>query len=1133
MKTFELWFSILKTLFLFATLNFSISQFALAQTAVLESDSLALVALYNATDGKNWIHNNNWLIGPVSTWWGVSSDGNRVLGVDLTIDGLLRIGNNLTGTLPDELGNMTELRYLCIGFNSFLEGTLPNLSNLTKLWSLELPSNNISVEIPIWIGQMTELINLTLSGNLLSGSIPEELYNLTNLQHLGLSGQWCAGQISGSISPSISKLINLKSLNLECNQLEGALPPEIGNLINLETLSLAQNNFSGSLPSELWNLNKLGFLYIPNNNFDGEIPPQIGQLNNLTVLGIWNNNFTGNFPTEVYNLNKLTRLSIGGNSFDFELTSEIGNLVNLTEFEINTMNSVIGEIPPEIGNLTKLEILAIANNHFTGELPDEIGKLKNLRSIEIWGNNLTGIIPEEISELPNLDYLDINYNKFVEIPSMPNIDSIFSCMGNRLTFEDFERNLSFFHKQNIELYYIGQQAFGREYDTTAIEGKSFTLSIPCGGIYNHYQWWKNGTLLSNAPDASELGFSSIQLSDAGTYYITVTNDSVPDLELTSFPVHLTIEEHCMKQDSLALVALYNATDGPNWTRNDNWLTGPVNTWWGVTCSECSVLELVLQIDENTGNNLSGELPSEIGDLSDLHHLRLRNNHLSGTFPEEMSRLSNLQKFYIDNNQISGNIPPWLGNLTNMIELGLGGNQFVGQIPVELSLLTNLITLYLDGPFNSGKLIGTLPNSFVNLIQLRTLIISNNQLSGNIPAILGNLNNLETLWLNNNLFIGNIPDEIFQLHNLKQFYLDYNNLSGELSAQIGNFENMQEFTLSNNEFTGNIPVEIKNLDKLRILNLEQNHFVELPSIKDISGFLACSNNNLTFEDFERNLDLIRNTTIDFQYSPQYKFGREYDTIAIEGSSFNLSIPCGGIYNHYQWWKDVTLLSNAPDASELNFSSIQLSDAGTYYITVSNDSVPDLTLQSYPVHLTLLNIPTLSSPSNNSIDQAITMELQWNEVLWADNYSLQLSTSADFSTLLIDQVEITTTEFSTDYLQEGTQYFWRVNASSVAGTSGWSDVWSFTTQSIGTELIPVNLIIIDGQHSPIFQITGIEQYPDNTLTIFTQWGKKVYEKNSYNNELDFSDYPAETYYYVLTVEKSDGIEQIKNFVDVVKP
>ena len=129
-------------------------------------------------------------------------------------------------------------------------------------------------------------------------------------------------------------------------------------------------------------------------------------------------------------------------------------------------------------------------------------------------------------------------------------------------------------------------------------------------------------------------------------------------------------------DSTALVALYEATDGDNWTNNTHWLSDrPLGEWHGVTTdADGRVTWLALG-----GNQLSGSIPPELGNLANLTWLALYGNQLSGSIPPELGNLTNLTDLNLYGNQLSGSIPPELGNLTNLTGLRLGGNQLSGSI----------------------------------------------------------------------------------------------------------------------------------------------------------------------------------------------------------------------------------------------------------------------------------------------------------------------------------------------------------------------------------------------------------------------------------------------------------------------
>ena len=141
----------------------------------------------------------------------------------------------------------------------------------------------------------------------------------------------------------------------------------------------------------------------------------------------------------------------------------------------------------------------------------------------------------------------------------------------------------------------------------------------------------------------------------------------------------------VETDREALVALYNATDGENWNQSDNWLSdAPLGEWKGVLTDDRRVVVLYLG-----DNGLTGEIPPELGSLSNLTDLSLHGNDLSGAIPAELGSLSNLAELDLRNNALSGAIPAELGNLSNLAGLDLRNNALSGAIPAELGSLSNV------------------------------------------------------------------------------------------------------------------------------------------------------------------------------------------------------------------------------------------------------------------------------------------------------------------------------------------------------------------------------------------------------------------------------------------------------------
>ena len=338
---------------------------------VNQSDSIALVALYNATDGPNWDIPWN-LTKPVAKWEGVKLNANgRVYALDLE-------SNNLAGNFPAEMGNLTELQYLNLYYNS-LTGTLPSeIGNLNALTYLNFGFNKLT-GIPDEIGNLNQLINLNLSMNKIEGNIPKSLANLQNLKTLNLS----SNKFSGEIPIEITNLVSLETLKIYGNQLLGNIPDEIGNMSELTYLELSSNMLSGALPSSLGNLPKLESLFLDNNQLTGDIPTEIGNIPTLTYLYLSNNHLQGDVPNSLATHSKLKQLLIKNNKLsglpDFTSSSVRQLYVQNNQFTFEDIEPNLGiysfiywpqdtvgqvqEINPTEGEMVNLEIVVGGTNN--------------------------------------------------------------------------------------------------------------------------------------------------------------------------------------------------------------------------------------------------------------------------------------------------------------------------------------------------------------------------------------------------------------------------------------------------------------------------------------------------------------------------------------------------------------------------------------------------------------------------------------------------------------------------------------------------------------------------------------------------------------------------------------------------
>ena len=301
----------------------------------------ALIALYNATDGDNWSNNDNWLSSkPIGEWYGVTAnERGRVTKLDLT-------ENGLHGTLPSDLGNLTNLTTLYLSHNSLIGSIPPDLGNLTSLEFAQL------------------------RGNQLSGPIPSELANLASVRQLDLSDNL----LSGSIPPELGSLPNLEALWLLNNQLTGCVPPGL--------LDALRNAFS-----EL-DLPTCGQGVVTDASADREALVAIYQ-----AMGGW--------TTWNVRRNWMTDRPIGE---WYGVTTDADGRVTALELPRNEMGGIV---PAALGDLTSLTSLDLSGNYLVGILPQELGKLTGLQTMYFSGNSFAGCIPEGLKNVQSNDFSEL------------------------------------------------------------------------------------------------------------------------------------------------------------------------------------------------------------------------------------------------------------------------------------------------------------------------------------------------------------------------------------------------------------------------------------------------------------------------------------------------------------------------------------------------------------------------------------------------------------------------------------------------------------------------------------------------------------------------------------------------------
>jgi len=693
-------------------------------------DSLALVAIYEKTQGKNWT--KQWdLEKPVYTWEGVDLKLGRVTQVILN-------NTNLTGEIPKEVMNLPMLQVLDWAGNN-LKGEIPALwSGLDSLREINMKNNELTGNIPDSMGTLIHLERVDLSGNKLDGELPKMIQKWVNLWYLNLANN----TLSGELPEEIGKLEILTFLELQDNNFTGSLPQTLGNLTNLQELNLANNRFTETIPEELGKLTKLEFLKLNNNRLSGKIPASLSKLSVLTLLDLHSNGLEKNIPTDLGQLTRLKELYLHSNNLDSTIPSELGKLSELVRLNLSE-NQFTGTIPSTFNKLTQIKSLLLEDNRLTGAIPD-LSSLKVLEQLSLANNDLTGIIPSYFTALPNLTKLEIQSNGFTKLPDFSKQLDALSVEDNNFLFSDLEPNRTI-----SKFTYSPQADLDSILNIDVVWGTELKLSVTnAGGSETKYQWTKNSENLGTASASNELVINPVDYSDAGEYLCRIRNKLLSQLTLVRQRIVVKVLEPDLQvSDIEVLKRIYNTTDGDNWKTNANWKKADgtfdienVKTWYGVTVVNDRVTELNLQ-----NNQLNGTLTDSIRFLTNLKTLRLSGNTLKGNIPTGVQNLTNVIELDLSNNQFTGTIPAEIGKMRSLIKLNLQGNQFDKNTPIpeELSQLSQLQELDLS----NNNLGGSVPTSFGKIPQLSKLILSNNNLD--VLPNLSSLSNLSELQVQNN------------------------------------------------------------------------------------------------------------------------------------------------------------------------------------------------------------------------------------------------------------------------------------------------------------------------------------------------------------------------------------------------
>ncbi|XP_076905076.1 receptor-like protein EIX2 [Bidens hawaiensis] len=574
---------------------------------------------------------------------------------------ILKLDDNaLSGSIPDSLARLTNLRSLDLSFNK-LTGPIPeSLGKLRSLQVVYLSYNLLIGPIPEFYGQLTIL---HLAYNNLSGCIPESLGNLTTLKDIFLK----SNRFTGSIPVSLGRLISLRVFSVSSNLLNGTIPSTIGQLTKLYILDVSNNSLQGLvLEDHFANLSMLRYLNADSNNLffnishewippfqlqivhlvsckiEGGFPQWFRTQRNLYELVMSNASLSGPLPAWLRLMRIMHFLDLSHN----KLTGPLTNLPYLFEGELNlqdnlfrgliprslckntylnvldlSKNRLSGKIPKCLWN-TYLSVMVLSSNRLSGVIPNPLG-YSSLRLLQLNDNNINGELPRDFGYFKSLEVLDLGENKIS--------GNIPKWIGENITLLSALR----LHKNN------------------------FTGRIPhslCKLQQLHILDLAHNTLIGSIPHCfGELGG--------------------------------------MKDSSHVNSSMVSGYFG-----------NMMQVLKGAELEYTRILEFVRNIDLSS-NKFSGEIPETLTTLDALLGLNLGNNHFSGGIPKSIGNIKSLISLDLSANELSGMIPPSVAALNFLSYLNLSHNNLSGQIPTgnQLQTLTDP-SIHADNTYLCGALV---------------------------------------------------------------------------------------------------------------------------------------------------------------------------------------------------------------------------------------------------------------------------------------------------------------------------------------------------------------------------------------------------------------------------------------------